>query len=431
MDLTELQDRLSRLWTDRSPAQRASRAAAALFDTPGDWDPPADIAPRDDLLYLSVGIPDTQTLPIDAIRAAAERVLTRGDEAAYRYGFGTGYFPLRRYLAERRSLEEGAEVSPDTFQVTNGSSGAIDLVVRSLVDPGDVILTECPTYMGTLHAFRGAQARIEPVRMDEEGLDTDALAERLDRLHSEGARVKLVYTISAFHNPTGTTLSLARRQALLELAARHGFQILDDEAYRELWYETPPPPSLVGLSGGHGVITTGTFSKILATGLRIGWVHAPEPFIRLFGRMRFAMGQNQLGLRIAAELATSGAIEPHVERMRALYRDKMHILADALHKHAGDWLSFREPDGGFYLWAKVRDDLTADAVWRTGFAEGVAVNPGVGFAAHRDLGGEYLRIAYSWTDRDQLEEAARRLGLACRRVSEDNPACAGRPAGDP
>ncbi|MBW2282885.1 MAG: PLP-dependent aminotransferase family protein [Deltaproteobacteria bacterium] len=425
MDLTELQDRLSRLWTDRSPAERASRAAAALFDTPGDWDPPADIAPRDDLLYLSVGIPDTQTLPIDAIRAAAERVLTRGDEAAYRYGFGTGYFPLRRYLAERRSLEEGADVSPDTFQVTNGSSGAIDLVVRSLVDPGDVILTECPTYMGTLHAFRGAQARIEPVRMDEEGLDTDALAERLDRLRSEGARVKLVYTISAFHNPSGRTLSLARRVALLELAARHDLLVLDDEAYRGLWYDEPAPPTLAQLSGGHGVITVGSFSKILATGLRIGWIHAPEPFIRLFGRMRFAMGQNQLALRVVAELASSGAIEPHVDAMRALYRGKMHRISDALRKHAGEWLTFEEPAGGFYLWARLRDGLSARDVWRTGYAEGVAVNPGDGFAmaGHAEgLGGEYLRVAYSWADPDRLEEAARRLATACRRVADGHSA---------
>ena len=425
MDPTELQHRLATLWAGRSPAERASRAAATLFDTPGDWDPPADIPPRDDLLYLSVGIPDTQTLPMDAIRAAAERVLARGDEAAYRYGFGAGYYPLRRYLAERRTLEDDADVSPDTFQITNGSSGAIDLVVRSLVDPGDVIVTECPTYMGTLHAFRGAQARIEPVRMDEEGLDTDALAERLDRLRSEGARVKLVYTISAFHNPSGRTLSLPRRLALLELAARHDVLILDDEAYRGLWYDEPAPPTLAQLSGGHGVVTVGSFSKILATGLRIGWIHAPEPFIRLFGRMRFAMGQNQLALRVVAELARSGAIEPHVDAMRALYRGKMRRIADALRKHAGEWLAFDEPAGGFYLWARLRDGLAARDVWRTGYAEGVAVNPGDGFAmgGHAEgLGGEHLRIAYSWTDPDRLEEAARRLGAACQRVADGNTA---------
>jgi 2-aminoadipate transaminase len=313
--------------------------------------------------------------------------------------------------------------SPDTFQLSNGSSGAIDLVVRSLVDPGDVIIAECPTYMGTLHCFRGALARIELVPMDEEGLDTGALAELLERLAREGANVKLVYTISAFHNPTGTTLSLARRQALLELAARHDFLILDDEAYRGLWYETPPPPTLARLAGGHGVITVGSLSKIVATGLRIGWVHAPERFIRMFGRMRFAMGQNQLALRIVAELATSGAIEPHVERMRALYRDKMLRLADALRKQAGEWLTFREPEGGFYIWARLRDDMSARAVWRTAFAEGVAVNPGDGFLSHdAQPGGEHLRIAFSWTDGDQLEEAARRLGIACRRVAEGDPA---------
>jgi 2-aminoadipate transaminase len=423
VDRTDVQERLAALWGERSPAAGASRAAATLYGTPGEWDPPADIVPSRELLYLSVGIPDTRGLPVAAIRAAAERVLARGDEAAYRYGFGPGYFPLRRYLAEQRNQADGTDAIPDCFQLTNGSSGAIDLIVRSLCDPGDVIIAESPTYMGTLHNFRGVQARIEPVPMDEQGLDTDALEVLLERLAREGASVKLLYTISAFHNPTGTTLSLARRHALLELAARHGFLILDDEAYRGLWYETPPPASLARLSGGHGVITTGTFSKILATGLRIGWIHAPEPFIRLFGRMRFAMGQNQLALRVAAELASSGLIEPHVESMRALYHQKMRRLADALREHAGDWLRFREPEGGFYIWARLRDGLSARAVWRTGFAEGVAVNPGDGFVMGEDpLGSESLRIAFSWTDREQLEEAARRLGIACRRVAEGDPA---------
>lgn len=411
--------RLAALWRDRSPAERASRAAAAAFGTPGEWDPPEGVVPERDLLYLSVGIPDTRTLPMDEIRAAAERVFARGDDAAYRYGFGQGYFPLRRWLADRRSEEDGLEVSPERFQLTNGSSGAIDLVVRSLIDPGDVVIAECPTYMGTLHNFRGVQARIELVPMDGDGLDTAALAALLERLRAEGANVKLVYTISAFHNPSGATLSAERRGALLELAARHDFLILDDEAYRGLWYDTPPPRSLAGLAGGHGVITTGTFSKLLATGLRIGWIYAPEPFLALFGRMRFAMGQNQLGLRIVSQLAESGAIGPHVEKMRALYRGKMHRTSEALRKHAGEWLEFAEPGGGFYLWARVRGGLRARDVWRTAFAEGVAVNPGDGFASHAGLlDGEYLRIAYSWTDAEQLDEAGRRLGLACHRVAQ-------------
>lgn len=422
MNPREVQDRLAALWADRSPAEGASRAAAALFNTPGEWDPPEGVSPARELLYLSVGIPDTQSLPLEAIRAAAERVFARRDDATYRYGFGPGYFPLRRYLAGQRAQGDGFDVTPDAFQITNGSSGAIDLVVRSLIDPGDVIIAEHPTYMGTLHNFRGVGARIELVPMDDEGLNTDALAELLGRLQTEGARIKIVYTISAFHNPTGATLSLERRHALLELAARYDFLILDDEAYRELWYEAPAPPSLSQLSGGHGVITTGTFSKVLATGLRIGWVHAPEAFIRMFGRMRFAMGQNQLALRIAAELATSGAIDSHAEAMRTLYREKMRLLAAALREYAGDWLTFREPLGGFYIWARLRGGLDARAVWRTAFAEGVAVNPGDGFASHTDLGGEFLRIAYSWTDRDQLEEAARRLGTACGRVAAGDPA---------
>jgi 2-aminoadipate transaminase len=408
---------LAARWSHEELARFASIPGAAMLAAPGDWDPPPGVVPRRTPLALSVGIPDADTLPRAALQRAMQAVFEEPDDAALRYGFGLGHPPLRAAIAERYRAAHRIAADESWIQLTNGASGAIDLLLRALVDPGDVIITESPVYMGTLRNFRAARARIESVPVDADGLSIERLRETLARLAREGARVKLVYTISSFQNPTGATLSLARRQALLELAAEYGFLVLEDEVYADLYYDAEPLPSLLALGGGHGVVAVGSFSKTVATGLRIGWVMARPEVVQLITRMRFDMGQNQLGLRMMANFMASGEMEPHLARLRGLYRAKMTTIADALQQEAGDHMSFVRPQGGFYLWARLRDGLTARDVWRTAMEEGVAVNQGQGFRAGPEPAGEYLRIAFAWTPPADLEEAARRLGAACRRVA--------------
>ena len=416
-----LQDMLAAHFGGRPPTDWANSLAAPLFGGAGEWDLPADVTPRRELLYLAVGIPDAQSLPRHALAEAAQRVLARPGDVALRYGFGQGPSSIREWLAERRSRLEGLAVDAHWFQLTNGSSGAIDLVVRSLIEPGDVIVAEAPTYMGTLHNFRGVGADVRLVPVDADGLDTDALETLLDELASAGRRVKLVYTISAFQNPTGVTLSTARRQRLLELAAEHDVLVLDDEAYRDLHFEAPAPAALSALAGGDGVITVGTFSKTLATGLRVGWIHARPEFLALFGRMRFAMGQNQFGLRTVGEFLADGHFEPHLAAVRELYRRKRDLLHAALSAEVSPWLEWDVPAGGFYLWARLRPGMDETQLWRTAVQEGIAVNRGSGFMAGA-AGAPAVRIAYAWTPAEQFAEAARRLRLACERVAAGDPA---------
>ena len=403
----------------------ASQPASQLMNTPGEWEPPEGVTPTRKLLFFSIGIPDSATLPRAAIAEAMQSVLDANDDAAFRYGLGAGYFPVREWLAqyyaqERRSYAFDA----DWFQVTNGSSGAIDLVVRSLIDPGDVIIAEAPTYQGTLHNFRGVLADVHTVPVDTDGFDMAQLEHTLRTLARAGKRIKLVYTIATFQNPTGYTLARERRVRLLELAAEFGFYILDDEAYRELWFDTPPPPPIVELGGGYGVITVGSFSKVLATGLRVGWIHARPELLAVFRRMRFAMGQNQVGLRMMGNFLAAGHLQPHIARMRGLYREKMLRTADALERHAGDLLTFERPLGGFYLWAAVPKGVSAQKVWRYAYEEGVLLNPGSGFHPERrepDGEGkrEHMRVAYAWVPLEDIDEAARRLALATARATEE------------
>jgi 2-aminoadipate transaminase len=411
-----LRDRLARRWQKPNWQTLASTPAFKMLGMPGEWDPPDGVVAKRDTLYLSVGIPDSATLPRAALNAAMQKVLAENGDASLRYGFGQGYYPLRSALATGYNRLHPCDITDEWYQLTNGSSGAIDQIVRSLIDPGDVIITETPVYMGTLRNFRGVGARVEAVPVDHEGMRIDALETKLASLAAEGARVKIVYTISSFQNPTGATLSLPRREALLELAARYGFLILDDEAYADLYYDAAPLPSLLALSNGYGVVSVGTFSKTVATGLRVGWISARPEFLSAFSRMRFDMGQNQMALRMMANFMLSGALTGHLPTIRSLYKDKMSTLADALEHEAGNHLSFARPNGGFYLWATLRDGLSARAVWRTAAQEGVAVNPGHGFLPGDPTGQEFLRIAFAWTPPEQLAEAAHRIGIACARV---------------
>lgn len=411
-----IRSRLAARWAERSPKAIANQFSAPLFGGPGEWDLPHDVTPKRELLYLAVGIPDVDSLPKAALEAGAHKVYSSSGDLPFRYGFGLGPEGVREWLAGHRNQLEDTNVTAEWFQMTNGSAGAIDLIVRSIINPGDVIIAENPTYMGTLHNFRGVGAEIRFVSMDNEGLKTDELDELLTRLADEGKTTRLIYTISAFHNPTGVTLSAARREALLEVAYKHDVLILDDEAYRELWYDEPPPRALSAMTDGYGVITTGTFSKTVATGIRVGYVHARPEILQLFSRMRFAMGQNQLGLRAFSAFLEAGEYQPHLEHVREVYRERRDLIHAALTREVSDYLDWQLPEGGFYLWASLKQGLKVNDVWRNCVEEGIAINPGTGFGEPGTPPAECIRIAYPWTPKSQFDEAARRIRLACERA---------------
>ena len=344
---------LERRWRDADPNEIANALLRPQLGTAGEWDPPEGVEPKRPLLYLSIGIPDGRALPREAMSRAMERAFAHKNDAPFRYGYGD--IKTREYLAESYSKHRGVKVTKDWFQITNGASGAIDLIVRSLIDPGDVIVVEAPTYMGTLKNFRGVGADIRSVPMDQQGLDTDRLAETVQAIEEEGKRVKLVYTISAFHNPCGVCLSADRQHELLAIAARHGFLILDDVAYGDLYYGDTAPPAMAGASDGYGVLTVGSFSKILATGLRIGWVHARPGTHRSVRPHALRHGTESAFASHDGTLSgcrRAGA--PRGPHAQVVPEEKMTVTAEALETYAGDYLSFERPTGGYYLWVELR-----------------------------------------------------------------------------
>ncbi|MEX2445927.1 MAG: PLP-dependent aminotransferase family protein [Dehalococcoidia bacterium] len=418
-----LAEEVARLWAARDLDELTT--PGAKFLTTGsatDWGMVTEIESAVPPITLGGGIPDPVSLPRQAlVEAMARAVATEDgtDDGALRYGGPEGYEPLREALAARYTRDRGFPVSAANFLLTNGSAGAIDQICSAFISPGDVIITEAPTFSGTLRTFRGHEAVIEPVGMDEQGMLVDDLEPLIERLTAEGKHVKLIYTISNFHNPMGVTMSLARREALIRVAARHGAFILDDDAYGELHFPGwDRPPALSALSGCNGVITVGTFSKVIATGLRVGWVHTTPEIIDRITRVRFEMGNSPLLHRMLYEFMKDGKLDEHIARMQELYLSKLDTLCDALREYCEPYLTFRRPHGGFFLWVDLQEGLDGREVQQAAIAEGLIAAAGYGFYPDRMDAGNHMRLAYSWVAEDDLREAARRLGVACSRVAE-------------
>ncbi len=416
----------ARLWAGRDPEALLSSGARELSPgTATDWGLPAsawELASRGEAISLADGIPDPATLPKEALLEALGRVLAGDDGGALTYGGGLGFEGLREQLAERSARELGLPASAGHFMLTNGSAGGIALVCAALLDRGDIVVSESPTFSGTMRTLRGHGARIVTVPVDEDGCRTDALADTLARLEAEGRRAKLIYAIPNFHNPTGASLGLERRRELVRLAAEHGALLLDDDPYGEIHFDEARPPSLAALAGGRGVITVGTFSKTVATGLRVGWVQAEPELIERFMRMRFDMGGSPLLQRMLAAFIEDGGYAAHVARMRPLYARKAAALQRGLRAYAEPYAGFRSPQGGFFLWVRLLGGLSADAVQREALAEGVVFPVGRAFFpdhAQRDddPGSDYIRLAWSTASVEELEEAGQRIARACERAA--------------
>ena len=369
-------------------------------------------------IALTGGVPDPESLPFDDLAEAARIVLEREGRLALQYGGPQGFLGLREWLAERVGRADGLTLGPENITITNGSAGALANACETFLDPGDVVVAEAPSYPGAMRTIGAQGARVETVPVDAEGLRPDALAESLEALSREGARPKLLYTIPNFHNPTGATLSLERRHAVLEIARRHRLLIVEDDAYGEIRFEGERVPSFLALSGGDGVLKVGTFSKTLATGLRVGWVAAAQEATDFLVRMRFDMGTSPWIQRLVAEYVAAGHLDRHLPQVVEIYRRKRDTMATALEEHCAPYVRWRLPSGGFFLWLETDRRVQPSAIGglrEAAAQEGVAYVSGDTFFVDRS-GSQFIRLAYSFVAEQEIEEAVRRLGRALERA---------------
>ncbi len=369
-----------------------------------------------DLIPLGGGIPDAPTIPVERFREALDAVWDEEADEAMVYGGWMGFEGLREAIADRQNRIEGLALDERNFIIHNGSSSAMDNVAKAFISAGDVVIVEGPSFSGIVETIRSCMAEVVETPIDDEGVSLEAVASAIAESEAAGKTVKMIYTIPDYHNPTGVTMSVSRRRALLELCARHRVLVVEDGAYSELYFDNPPPPSMYALSDGYGVMRVGSFSKVAATGLRIGWVQARPEFISALTKVRFDMGTSPILLRAMARYLRTGHLETHVERMRELYALKCRTLCDSLEEHCAPYIRFTRPDGGFFFWLECIG-ASASEIREAAAEEGLIFPSGAAFFHDPDKAEDkYLRLAFSAASVERLEKVGPRLAAAFRKV---------------
>ena len=368
-------------------------------------------------ISLTGGIPDPDTLPTEELIEVSNRVLRREGPEALRYGGHQGYAGLREWLAEHYSAQEGLSLTPENFTLLNGASGCFINICQTFLDEGDVGLVEEATFPGSAGTIQHCQSDVVGVAMDKDGLLPEALEQTIGRVRGEGKCPKLLYVIDNFNNPTGATLSLERRHAVVEICRRHDVLMVEDDAYGDIRIDGDRLPTLYALAGGEGAVYMGTFSKTVATGLRVGWVLASEPVIEALLRTRFDLGSSPWLQRVMAEYASSGLWDAHVAKMIDVYRRKRDTMLAALEERCGRYARWNQPGGGFFVWLTLSEAIDLKALADAARQLGVAYVPGVPF--YRGSGGERgVRLAFSYVSEREIPEAIQRFGRALEQAAE-------------
>jgi len=363
---------------------------------------------RPGIISFAGGLPSPDTFPIDAMRVACDRVLRDDGRSALQYAASEGYGPLREWVAA--SLPWA--VDPAQVLITTGSQQGLDLVAKVLIDSGSRVLVETPTYLGALQAFAPMEPQIEGVASDAEGVDVGNLTAKAD-----GAR--FLYVLPNFQNPTGRSMGLARRQALVDAAVRVGLPLVEDNPYGDLWFDQPPPTPLTALNP-EGCIYLGSFSKILAPGLRLGFLVAPASvYPKLLQAKQAAdLHSPSFNQRVVAEVLKDGFLDRHVPTIRALYKRQCHAMLSALRTEmAGLDVRWNEPDGGMFLWVHLPKGMNSTELLPKAVAQGVAFVPGSAFYAdHADP--RTLRLSFVTAPVDQIASGIAALARTIREEQD-------------
>ena len=361
-------------------------------------------------ISFAYGLPDPAMFPTESLDTAAGIVLREYSDRALQYGPGPGVPQLINALIERVNRAEGLAIRPDECMITTGAGQAIAVVGRALLDPDDTVLVETPAWPGGINTFRRCAARLVAVPVDADGLDTDALEQTLEMLAAEGTRPKLLYTVPDFQNPTGVTMTLARRRALLDVARRYDLVILEDAAYRDLGFDGTLPPSLFALDTDGRVLRAGTYSKILAAGLRLGWLFGPREILPRLIALKDDGGTSPFTAYLAATYSLAGELEPHIARLVESYRRKRDVMLAALARYFPQSVTWTVPAGGFFVWVTLPPGADAADLLRAAREDGVDFLPGRSCFPDPADGASHLRLAFSLPTPDQIEEGLNRLG---------------------
>jgi 2-aminoadipate transaminase len=367
------------------------------------------ITARPEVISLAGGLPDTSTFPPETFASVTAKIAEESCAKALQYGPTDGLDETKRCIAEVMAAE-GMHADHEDMVVTTGGQQVIDLVTKTLIDPGDVIIAEGPTYPGAVPVFNAYQADVVQVDMDSDGMRVDLLEETLDSLECEGRKPKFIYTVPSFQNPAGVTMSLPRRRRLVEVANQRELLVLEDNPYGLLRYEGDPLPPLFALDGGVYVMYLGTFSKILSPGIRLGWVVAPPPVLEKInlGKQEADLCTSTLSQLMVQAYFEQADWRDYVGSLTEIYRSRRDSMLDALAEHFPREAEWTRPAGGLFIWATLPSYIDTTDLLARALRDNVAFVPGA--AAFLDgRGHSSMRLNFSGCHEDRLREGIRRI----------------------
>lgn len=366
------------------------------------------VASRPEVVSLAGGMPNISGLPLDVVGGAINQLVLEQGPVAMQYGSGQGVPELREQITDVMRLE-GIEAHPDDVVVTVGSQQAVDLVTRIFCDPGDVVICEAPSYVGALGVFRAYQAEVVHAEMDAHGLVPEALEQAIAAVKRAGRTIKFLYTIPNFHNPAGVTMSLERRQRVLEICRREGVLVLEDNPYGLLGFDQEPLRAMRA-DEADNVIYLGSFSKTFAPGFRVGWALAPHPV-----REKLVLAQESATLCPPqfSQMAVSAYLANHdwqgqIKQFREMYRERRDAMVGALDDLMPAGCTWNVPDGGFYVWLTLPPGIDAKAMLPRAVTARVAYVPGTAFFAD-GYGSGAMRLSFCYPTAERIREGVRRL----------------------
>ncbi len=359
-----------------------------------------------DLITFAAGVPDPTTLPADFISEEIQKVLKEKPALALQYGVTDGYAPLVEALTEKMK-KMGMDFSENSLMITSGGQQVADLTAKCLLNEDDIVAVEAPTFIGCLNALRSYKANCIGLPLENDGLDVCAL----ENLCKE-KKVKLLYTIPTFQNPMGVTMSLEKRKKVLELAKKYDFMILEDNPYGELRFSGEEIPTMKSMDVNGRVIYAGSLSKVIAPGLRVGWAVAPTPILErmVVAKQVVDVHTTMLSQIVAHKFITDENYPAHIERCRALYREKCELMVDCIKKYFPPEVSYTTPNGGLFLWCDMNNGMNSVDVMKMVMDKGAVFVPGYTFMTDTSKPTSTFRLNYSIPSKEDIEKGIKIIG---------------------
>ncbi len=364
-----------------------------------------------DFISFGGGMPNPLTFPMNDIKQIMDDVLAQYGALALQYGNTGGLNELRTEIKTLVYDTEKIKTSEQNIIVTSGSQQGLYELAKVLVNPGDTVITEEPTYVGAISAFDANKTEMHSIPIDNDGMKTDLAEAEIKKLTAEGRKPKFIYTIPTFQNPTGITMSLERRKHLIEISAQYEIPLVEDNPYGELRYSGSRLPMLSALDKDASVIYLGTFSKVMCPGLRMGYTIGPEDFINKFNLLKQALdlSSSTFSQYVAWQYLKRGIIKQQIPKSIELYRKKRDAMLKALDEHFPDTATWSRPDGGMFLWATVDSKINTTDMLKDAVQEGVAYVSGNAFSPSR-IQGSSMRLNFTFSEEDQIYRGIEKLG---------------------